>query len=1155
VLITEWPQQFPSHSVGALNFGPDGKLYAAAGDGASFGALDYGNWGIPKNPLGDPPAGVGGTMSPPTARGGSLRSQSFRRPAGDNVTLNGTIIRIDPDTGAASTGNPNLSHPDVDAKRLIAFGLRNPYRFTFHPTTGDIWIGDVGADAWEEIDRIPAPLTATPLKNFGWPCYEGAGKHSGWDGLNVDSCESLYTAGSATAPYYTYAHNQPIYSGDACGTGSSAITGLAFYPTTGGNYPASYKNALFFSDLTRKCIWVMLPGTNGLPSTATRTNFVVDAANPSDLQIGPNNDLFYTDYGGTGGTGTNVGTGKVRRIRFQAPTATFTANPTSGFAPLTVSFDGTSSTPGLPGDTLSYAWDLNGDGVYDDATGPTASRTYSTTGDVVVRLKVTDQRGGSGESQPVTIVVGALTTPPQPVIDTPAADLTWKVGDTISFSGHATDAEDGTIPDTGLLWEVIMQHCPNLCHEHIVQTIDGVASGSFPAPDHEYPSFLKLRLTATDSNGLRTSVSVDLQPQTVKLTFQTVPAPSPGLDLGFNLESVAAPFQRTVIVGSNNSLGAPSQVRGNTQYTFQSWSDGGALNHDVVAGATDTTYTATFQATPLPWISQDIGAVGAPGTWSLNGGQHTIEGAGADIWGTTDSFRFTYQQVTGDFTITARVTELERTHDFAKAGVMARATLNGNSVNFHSLVSPISTSLFRFIKRTVTGGTSSTETGPSSPLPGAPGWVRLNRTGNVWKAYTSLNGTSFTQMGTSQTVAMASTIYVGLAVTSHAAGNLATAKFDNVTITTPAPPTRPLPPQNLVATPGNGQVTLGWSASAGATSYTVKVGSMSGGSYSIVQPGLTGTSFTHGGLTNGTPYFYVVTASNSVGESDNSNEAPATPQLPPRPNPPANLKATPGDAQVALSWSAATGATSYTLKRGAATGGPYTPLPVTLTGTSFTDVGLTNGTPYFYVVTASNAGGESDNSNEASATPVAAPTWQSQDIGAVAATGSWSQSGGTFTVKGSGADIYNGADEFRFVYRAVSGNATLIARVASIQNVNTWSKAAIMIRNGLSAGATNVAMLVSPTDANGYRWQVRAANPGSTTSTKGGAGTRPVWFKLVRNGNTLTGSYSANGSTWTQLGTTSITMSSTVQIGLAVTSHVDGSLATGVFDNVSLTTP
>jgi glucose/arabinose dehydrogenase len=143
VLVHDWCQQYPSHSVGTLAFGPDGALYASAGDAASFKFADYGQEGSPPNPCGDPPVPVGGSQTAPSAEGGALRSQDLRT-SGDPVTLDGTIIRIHPDTGAAMPGNPLIGNSDPNARRIIAYGLRNPFRFTIRPGTNELWIGDVG---------------------------------------------------------------------------------------------------------------------------------------------------------------------------------------------------------------------------------------------------------------------------------------------------------------------------------------------------------------------------------------------------------------------------------------------------------------------------------------------------------------------------------------------------------------------------------------------------------------------------------------------------------------------------------------------------------------------------------------------------------------------------------------------------------------------------------------------------------------------------------------------------------------------------------------------------------------------------------------------------------------------------------------------------
>jgi fibronectin type 3 domain-containing protein len=186
--------------------------------------------------------------------------------------------------------------------------------------------------------------------------------------------------------------------------------------------------------------------------------------------------------------------------------------------------------------------------------------------------------------------------------------------------------------------------------------------------------------------------------------------------------------------------------------------------------------------------------------------------------------------------------------------------------------------------------------------------------------------------------------------------------------TAPAPAVPPAP-ANLTATAGNQRVSLSWTASSGATSYNVKRSTTSGGPYTTISSP-TATTYVDSSVTNGTTYYYVVTAANSSGQSGNSNQASAKPTAPPPavPPAPANLTATAGNQQVSLSWTASTGATSYNVKRSTTSGGPYTTIS-SPTATTYVDSSVTNGTTYYYVVTAVNASGQSGNSNQASATP------------------------------------------------------------------------------------------------------------------------------------------------------------------------------------------
>jgi fibronectin type 3 domain-containing protein len=236
-------------------------------------------------------------------------------------------------------------------------------------------------------------------------------------------------------------------------------------------------------------------------------------------------------------------------------------------------------------------------------------------------------------------------------------------------------------------------------------------------------------------------------------------------------------------------------------------------------------------------------------------------------------------------------------------------------------------------------------------------------------------------------------------------------------------------PTNLSATAGNQQASLTWTASSGATSYNVKRGTASGGPYTtVVSPA--GTTYADTSLTNGTAYYYVVTAVEGTGESGNSNQATATPAAAPTaPVPPLNLTAMGGNQHVSLAWTASTSATSYNVKRATTNGGPYTTV-ASPTGTSYTDTTVTNGTPYYYVVTSVNATGQSGNSNQATATPAAAPAAPAAPLN-LTATGGNQRVSLAWTAS-TGATSYN-------VKRATTngGPYTTVASPAGISYTDT----------------------------------------------------------------------------------------------------------------------
>ncbi len=171
LISNEFCNQFSSHSMGGLEFGNDGYLFASNGEGASFTEVDYGQ--LAGNPCKDPPR-----------MGGALRSQCLLRPSNERICLNGAILRLNPDTGMGAPGNPIESN-NINLNRIIAGGLRNPFRFSLNPTgnSNELWISDVGWANWEEINKFTFEprkstnsITPSEITNFGWPCYEARKK-------------------------------------------------------------------------------------------------------------------------------------------------------------------------------------------------------------------------------------------------------------------------------------------------------------------------------------------------------------------------------------------------------------------------------------------------------------------------------------------------------------------------------------------------------------------------------------------------------------------------------------------------------------------------------------------------------------------------------------------------------------------------------------------------------------------------------------------------------------------------------------------------------------------------------------------------------------------------------------------------------------------
>jgi glucose/arabinose dehydrogenase len=467
----------------------------------------------------------------------------------------GKILRINTD-GTVPPDNPFVSTPGARPE-IWAYGFRNPYTFAVDSATGVIYVNDVGEANWEEIDLL------TKGGNYGWPVCEGP-RNTG-----VGSCSSS----SLSYPVYAYPHN-----------GSSmSITGGAFYRAT--QFPSTYRGSYFFGDYAAGFI----KGLNANNALFDFSNLSSPGAAPGtvDLKVGPDGALYYA----------SIYTGTIVRISYYGaasnspPVAAISANPTAGQSPLTVTFSG--SATDADGDALSYSWSF-GDGVTD--AGATVTHTYYSVGQYTAALTVDDGQGGS-DAKTTLIVVGSA---PTPQIVTPSAGLTYQGGDTIAYSGVATDLKDGDLPDSAFSWTIVFHHDT---HTHpFLGPIVGTKAGSFQIPSSGEVSantWYRIHLVVTDSDGLKSEATRDVVPVTASFTLNTN---VPGLVVTLDGQPFPTPFTTRGVVNFARAISAPSPqtVNGDT-YVFSSWSDGGAATHTIRIPRQSTNYVATYvPASALP---------------------------------------------------------------------------------------------------------------------------------------------------------------------------------------------------------------------------------------------------------------------------------------------------------------------------------------------------------------------------------------------------------------------------------------------------------------------------------------------------------------------------------------------------------------------------
>lgn len=476
----------------------------------------------------------------------------------------GKVHRINKD-GTVPGDNPFYDGAGPNWDSIWAYGLRNPFRAFYDETSARMYVGDVGGNdastAKEELNVI------TRGANYGWPNSEGP-------------CSA-----PCTSPVYSYAHN----GRDAC-----IVAGFIY---RGTQFPAPFRGSLFIADYTQNWIRNLTLDAGGAVTGVT--NFEppdgsVDGPYGDIVALtqGPDEALYYMDLGYSDEGGT-YGVSKLRRISYassnQAPTAQASATPTSGAAPLAVSFSSAGSTD-PEGGPLTFSWTF-GDGATSAAANP--SHTYAA-GAFTARLTVSDG-ASSTVSAPIAITVGS---PPSATITAPADGAPFTAGDVITYAGTGTDPEDGTLPASAYTWNIDFLHDG---HVHPGTPITGVTGGSFtiPTSGHDFSGTTRYRVTLTvrDGSGLTSTTSVTVWPRKVNLTVGTVPA---GLTVYLDGIAKSTPFVTDTLVGYHHTVEARTQTSGATTYNFSSWSDGGQASHTVTVPASDSSISAQFTAADRP---------------------------------------------------------------------------------------------------------------------------------------------------------------------------------------------------------------------------------------------------------------------------------------------------------------------------------------------------------------------------------------------------------------------------------------------------------------------------------------------------------------------------------------------------------------------------
>lgn len=919
-----------------------------------------------------------------------------------------------------------------------------------------------------------------------------AGSNYGWPATEGPTPNPSYRA-----PIHSYGHGSTSTTG-------CAITGGTFYNPQTVQFPTSYVGDYFFADYCTGWIRKLDPSNNSTSS------FASGISGPVDLQVSSTGRLYYLARG----TGSN--TGVLYRIDYtasQAPSISSQPSNITVSVGQSASFSVTAS--GTP--PLSYQWQRNSSNI-SGATSSTYTLNSTTLSDngALFRCVVTNSFGTATSNQATLTVVS--NSPPTANITQPVSGTKYNGGSVINYSGTGSDPQDGTLGGSAFTWRVDFHHDAHI-HPFIPDTT-GSTGGSFTVPTTghtESTVWYRIHLTVSDSGGLTTSVSRDVTPNTVNITLATNPS---GLQLKLDAQPVTSPYTVTGVVGILRNLEAVSpQTVGATTYQFVSWSDGGARIHDVSTPSTNTTYTATFQ----------VGSGGGNGN-----------GLAATYYDNKDLTGATYTRVDP-------IINFNWGNGSPAPGIGADTF----SVRWTGFVQPLYTQAYTFYTRSDDGVRL---------------WVNNQQIINNWTDHSlTENASSSVSLQAGQQYAITMEFYDSSlsAVAELLWSSSSQSKLH-------------IPTSQLFSQGGGG------GGGGGGTWQNQDIGSVGVAGTTTIAGGTYTVDGSGSDIWNGSDsfqYAYQTLAGDGeiiarVASVENTNSwAKAGVMI--RESLVSNSKhafmlmsATSG---LLFQYRTNTGGSSVGVAGGSGTA-PYW-VRLVRSGNTFTGYKSTNGTSWTLVssvnitmansvylglaVTSHNNGVlctavfDSVSVPGGGGPPGSLPSpWQKADIGSVGVTGTAGYSSGTFTVDGSGQDIWNSADGFHFVYQSLAGDGQIVARVNSLENTDPWAKAGVMIRESLASNSKHAFMLITP--SNGISFQSRTATGGSSSITAGGSVAVPYWLKVVRSGSTFTGYKSTDGISWTQVGSnTTISMGTSVYVGLAVTSHNNSTLCTSTFSSVS----